>query len=235
MSGQGRPRAGWWDVKAKIAILAVAGVMGAASPSASLWAQSAPAPQAVPAESPRPASPPDQTPPPASAPQGTEGRPAPTPTEDLMTAEQVVLSPVPVLIKSGTASWDTGFDTLVAALRAISDELTRLGLTRSGDVMVLYTSSDEAGFAFEAQIPFTGTTQDKPREGLSLGASLSGKVLKFTHHGSFADMDETYEAIANYLDTKNLLAQDFYLERYRTDPMSTPPDALDVDIFVPLK
>lgn len=230
MSGHGRLRAAWSNAIGKIALVAMAGMMGAASLSAPLRAQNAPAPETAPL----PANPPALAPAP-SAPKGIEIRPGPAPAQDLMNAEEIVLSPVPVLTKSGTASWDAGFDVIVGALRAISDELTRLGLTRSGEVMVLYTSSDEAGFEFEAQIPFTGTTRDKPREGLTLGASLSGKALKFAHHGSFADMDETYEAIANYLDTKNLLAQDFYLERYRTDPMSTPPDSLDVDIFVPLK
>ena len=231
MSGHGRHRGAWSNGIGKIALVAMAGLMGAASLPPPLMAQNAPRPDAAPL----PANPPALTPPPAAGQQAIDLHPGPAPAQDLMSPEEVVLNPVPVLTKSGSASWDTGFDVIVGALRAISDEMNRLGLNRAGDVMVLYTSSDEAGFEFEAQIPFTGATRDKPREGFSLSASMSGKVLKFAHHGSFADMDETYEAIANHLDAKSLMAQDSYLEQYRTDPMSTPPDSLDVDIFVPLK
>ncbi|QTL04178.1 GyrI-like domain-containing protein [Aquabacter sp. L1I39] len=197
------------------------------------FAQNAPSPAEV---APLPGAPPalgaplsPRTVPPAAPAQ------QPPAAQDLMSPEEVVLSPVPVLGKTGQASWENGFEIIVGSLKAISAELDRLGLKRDGDVMVLYTSSDDAGFEFEAQIPFSGTTQDKPKDGMTLGASFSGKVLKFTHHGSFADMDETYESIANYLDNKNLQAQDAYVEKYLTDPMTTTPDALDVDIFVPLK
>jgi hypothetical protein len=68
---------------------------------------------------------------------------------------------------------------------------------------------------------------------MKLGGSYAGKVLKFTHSGSFADMDNTYEQIANYLDEKNVNADELYVERYRTDLVTTAPDALKIDILVP--
>lgn len=223
MSGSSRLRAGWWNTFGS----GILGLTLALTATAGL-AQNAPSPAEV---APLPGAPPTLgAPPPASAAPGQQ-----LPMQELMSPEDVTLSPVPILSKTGQASWESGFDIIVTTLKAVSAEMDRLGLKRDGDVMVLYTSSDDAGFEFEAQIPFSGTTQDKPREGITLGASFSGKVLKFTHHGSFADMDETYESIANYLDSKNLQAQDAYVEKYLTDPMSTTPDALDVDIFVPLK
>ena len=167
-------------------------------------------------------------------PDGAQMTP-PQPDPDVLNPEDAVLAPVPVLTKKGSASWEAGFDIIVQTLKAVTAEMTRLGLKRSGDVTILYTASDDAGFEFEAQIPFEGATTEKPRDGVMLGASFAGKALKFTHKGTFADMDVTYEAIANTLDVKNLEAQDSYLEIYRTDPMVTPPDALEVDIYVPLR
>ncbi len=228
MSGPSRLRAGWWNTMRSgllATALALLGATAGLAQNAPSPAEVAPLPGAPPALGAPPAAKPAQPSSPAQAPQ----------TQDLMSPEEVVLSPVPVLSKTGQASWESGFDIIVGALKAVTVELDRLGLKRDGDVMVLYTSSDDAGFEFEAQVPFSGTTQDKPKDGVTLGASFSGKVLKFTHHGSFADMDETYEAIANYLDSKNLQAQDAYVEKYLSDPMTTTPDALDVDIFVPLK
>lgn len=229
MSGQSRLRAGWWNTMRSGGLGAALAVLGVTA----ALAQNAPSPAEV---APLPGTPPALGAPPAvrQAPPVAPNQ-QPMPAQDLMSPEEVVLSPVPILGKTGQASWENGFEIIVGALKAISGELDRLGLKRDGDVMVLYTSSDDAGFEFEAQIPFSGTTQDKPKDGVTLGASFSGKVLKFAHHGSFADMDETYEAIANYLDSKNLQAQDAYVEKYLTDPMITAPDALDVDIFVPLK
>ncbi len=168
-------------------------------------------------------------------PDPADAAPATPQHPDAISGEQVVLNPMPVLTKSGSASWSDGFDAIVAALKAITAELDRMGLQRAGDVMVAYNSSDDAGFEFEAQIPFSGATTEKPQGGVALGASYSGRALKFVHKGSFADMDNTYEAVANYLDARNIEAQDLYVERYKTDPVTTPPEALEVEIYVPLR
>ncbi|MBA4791662.1 MAG: GyrI-like domain-containing protein, partial [Rhizobiales bacterium] len=161
--------------------------------------------------------------------------PGGVPHTDSVVGETMVLNPSPVLIKSGSASWEEGFDTIVATVDAITTEMNRLGYKRAGEVMISYTSSDEAGFEFEAQVPFTGDSTDKPRDGVKIGASYAGRVMKFHHSGSFADMDTTYEGIANYLDSRSIEGQDFYIERYVTDPSTAAPEALEVDIFVPLR
>ncbi|MEP9376768.1 GyrI-like domain-containing protein [Aquabacter sp. CN5-332] len=172
--------------------------------------------------------------------QPAPAQPAPAPASpaeaqhpDAVTATETVLNPMPVLSKGGSSSWTDGFDTIVATLKTITAEMDRLGLKRSGDPMIAYNSSDDAGFEFEAQIPFSGATTERPQGGVAVGASYSGRVLKFSYKGSFADMDNTYEAIANYLDARSIEAQDLYIERYVTDPVATPPDALEVDIYVP--
>lgn len=48
-------------------------------------------------------------------------------------------------------------------------------------------------------------------------------------------MDTTYEAITNYLDSKQLDAQDNFIEEYVTDPVTTPEDKMVVNVFVPVK
>lgn len=181
---------------------------------------------------------PVQTAPVQNAPlQSGPAQPAPAAPQhtEAVTGQETVLNPLPVLSKSGSASWAEGFDTIVAALKATAAEMDRLGLKRSGEVMIAYTTSDEAGFEFEAQIPFSGDTTERPQNGITVGASFSGRALKFAYKGSFADMDLTYEAIANYLDARNMEAQDIYIERYVTDPAVTAPDALEVEIYIPLR
>ena len=48
-------------------------------------------------------------------------------------------------------------------------------------------------------------------------------------------MDSTYEAITNYLDDKRLEAKDLFIEEYASDPVTTNPDRLVINVFVPVK
>lgn len=182
-----------------------------------------------------PQTPPSQTPPQQAAPG--EAVPPPTGAQhpDAITGEMTVLNPMPVLTRTGTSSWAEGFDNIVLALDAITAQMGKLGLKRAGEAMIVYTSSDEAGFEYEAQIPFSGESTEAPGDDVKIGASFSGRVMKFHHSGSFADMDTTYEGVANFLDARNVEAQNFYIERYLTDPATSEPDALEVDIFVPVR
>lgn len=204
----------------------------------------APAQAQAPTQAPAPAQAQAPTPTPAPA-QPAPGAPAapavpPPPTmhgapQTVFTGEGIVMSPVPVLSKSGSSSWDEGYDSIVGSLKAIQVEMDKLGLTQAGQVFVVYTQSDDAGFEYEAQIPFSGATTGKPGNNVRLAASFNGKALKFMHKGSFADMDDTYEQIANYLDARSVTALDFYIEQYHTDPRTTPPDQLLLDILVPVR
>ena len=228
----GAPRRSLARLRAALAgaVICALAVPGAAP----LWAQAAPGPAAEP---PAPSQAPANeglTAPPLVAPKGVETVPV-NPSGGVFSAEEIELASVPVLIVTGSGSWDDAYDTLVGAAKAGEAELSRLGLTRAGEVMVVYTASDDRGFEFEVQFPFSGTTTQKPSGAIKLGASQAGKVLRFRHVGTFSDMDNTYELIFNYLDAKNLTAGDFYIERYRTDLATAAPEALEIDVLVPVE
>ena len=53
--------------------------------------------------------------------------------------------------------------------------------------------------------------------------------------GSYDDLDNTYEAITNYLDDKRLEAKDMFIEEYVTDPASTDKNKLVVNVYVLIK
>ncbi|MGQ3675424.1 GyrI-like domain-containing protein [Xanthobacter sp. TB0139] len=139
----------------------------------------------------------------------------------------------PALLLSGKAGWDNAYEGLVEAFRTLEQERARLGLKRAGEQIVVYESSDDEGFTFKAQLPYSGVTAQTPGKNVKLGSTHAGKMLTFEHSGSFADMDNTYEMIANFLDERAIDAQDLYMERYRTDLLTTPPDILKIEILVP--
>ena len=48
-------------------------------------------------------------------------------------------------------------------------------------------------------------------------------------------MDDTYEAITNFLDEKGIDAKDLFIEEYVTDPRTTPEDKLVINVLVPVQ
>lgn len=211
-------------------VLAVAAVAGLAT-----LAVAQPAPPPAPANPPVEAAPPPPPPPPPIVPITPQ---SPDRSADPF-GQEVTLTPKTFVFIKGNGTWDQAFDTIVAALKTVMASLDKQGLKPSGPPMTVYTSADDTGFSFQAGFPVAEApkepAKDAPKSDIGVGQSPGGKALKFTHRGSYDGMDNTYEAITNYLDEKKLEAQDTFVEEYRTDPLTTPDEKLVVDIYVPLK
>jgi effector-binding domain-containing protein len=186
---------------------------------------------------PAPPPPPAETKSPADSPAAAES-PAPPPAASVQTAdpfgEQTVLAPKKVVILKGNANWDSAFDTLIESFKTLSGLLDKQSITRAGNPMIVYTSTDDTGFTYLAEIPVDQEPKNLTKD-MSIGKSPEGKALKFVHRGSYDNMDNTYEAITNHLDDKKLEAKDTFIEEYVTDPLKTAEDKLVINVFVPLK
>ena len=218
-------------VSASVLLLA-AHEVSAQSPATPAPAVSA-SPSPAPSASPAPAASPSPAP---STPPAAAQTPAPTPpvkTADPF-GEPIDLAPKKVVIAKGNASWDNAFDTLVDSLKTLNTLLDKQGTSPSGNPMIVYTYTDDAGFTYLAEIPIDQEPKNLPK-GISMGQSPEGKALKFVHRGSYDNMDNTYEAITNYLDAKKLEARDMFIEEYITDPVKTEEDKLVINVYVPLK
>ena len=199
------------------------------APSASPAASASPAPAA----SPSPAASASPSPGPAAPPPAAAATPAPVQTADPFGLETTLESRKVVMVK-GTANWDSAFDTLVDAFKALNTLLDKQGIKHAGNSMIVYTSTDDTGFTFLAEIPVEQDPKNLGKD-MSIGKSPEGKALKFVHRGSYDNMDNTYEAITNHLDDKRLEAKDTFIEEYLTDPLKTAEDKLVINVFVPLK
>jgi effector-binding domain-containing protein len=193
-------------------------------------------PATPPAAAPAPAANPSAAPT-ASPPAATQD-PAPAPTAPVQTAdpfgEEIVLAPKTVVIRKGSANWDAAFDALIDSFKTLSALLDKQGIKPAGNPMIVYTSTDDTGFTYLAEIPVDQDPKSLAKD-ISMGKSPEGKALKFVHHGSYDNMDNTYEAITNYLDDKKLEAKDTFIEEYITDPLKTAEDKLVINVYVPLK
>lgn len=198
------------------------------APAASSPAASA---SPTPAASPSPAA--SASPSPAAPPPAAAASPAPVQTADPF-GQETTLEPKKVVMVKGTANWDSAFDTLVDAFKALNALLDKQGIKHAGNSMIVYTSTDDTGFTFLAEIPVEQDPKNLTKD-MSIGKSPEGKALKFVHRGSYDNMDNTYEAITNHLDDKKLEAKDTFIEEYLTDPLKTAEDKLVINVFVPLK
>jgi effector-binding domain-containing protein len=149
--------------------------------------------------------------------------------------QDVRLSAKTIVYIAGSGTWDKAYDTLVDAFKKLGAYLNGAGLTAAGPAMTIYTSTDDTGFDFKAAIPVAEPPKSPPKGGITVGQSPDGKVLKFVHRGSYDELNQTYEAITNFLDEKGLDAKDLLIEEYQTDLVTTPQDKLVVNVFVPLR
>jgi effector-binding domain-containing protein len=202
------------------------------APSTAAPAPATPAPTA--SDSATPATPPATTTPPAAA-----QAPATPPADQKGQAaepfgEEVTLTAKKVLSLRGTSNWESAFDNIVESIKTLTTFLKKQNVTPAGPALIVYTSTDDAGFSFLAEIPVDKDIKDVGKD-MSMSQSPDGKALKFVHHGSYDNMDNTYEAITNHLDDKKLEAKDTFIEEYVTDPLTTTEDKLVINVFVPLK
>ena len=180
------------------------------------------------AQTPGPA--PDSPPPPVPKAE----TPPPAPSKDPF-GEEVTLTPKTIIYLKGNSTWDKALESLQDAFKSVYTLIDKQGIQKAGPAMTVYTQADDTGFQFQAAVPIAEAPKDAPKGDIAIGQSPGGKALKFVHRGSYDSMDNTYEAITNYLDEKRLEAADVFIEEYETDPVTTPDDKFVVTVYVPLK
>ena len=174
-----------------------------------------------------------QTPPAPAAAGPTTEQPAAPAAEPF--AEDTTLTAKTIVYVKGNGVWDSAFQTISGAFKKLKAYVDKEGLKTDGLPMTIFTSTDDTGFSYQAAMPIAEAPKSPPRGEIAIGQSPAGHALKFVHHGSYDDLDNTYEAITNYLDEKRLEAQDMFIEEYETDPVTSDSKQLTIDVLVLLK
>ncbi len=126
---------------------------------------------------------------------------------------------------------------LQKAFAQIEADLAKAGIKPAGRPLAVFTKTEDAGFEFDAMIPIAAAPGTPPtsEDGLHFGTTPSGKALRFAHRGSYEAIDSTYETLTAYLDAKDIVVQDRFMEEYVTDLKDGTDDSLDVNIYALLK
>ena len=102
----------------------------------------------------------------------------PPPAASVQTAdpfgEEFTLEPKKVVVIKGTANWDAAFDTLIDSFKALTALLDKQGIKATGNSMIVYTSTDDTGFTFLAEIPVDQDAEE-PDQGHEHGQIARGQ------------------------------------------------------------
>jgi effector-binding domain-containing protein len=148
---------------------------------------------------------------------------------------EIDLTPKTIIYLKGNSTWDKALESLQDAFKSVYTLLDKQGIQRAGPAMTIYTEANDTGFSFQAAVPIADVPKDPPKGDIAVGQSPGGRAMKFMHRGSYDSMDNTYEAITNFLDERRLEATEAFIEEYETDPVTTPEDKFVVTVYVPLK
>ena len=168
-----------------------------------------------------------QTPPPAATGPADKSASSAEPF-----AEDTTLTAKTIVYVKGNGVWDTAFETISGAFKKLKAYVDKEGLKTDGLPMTIFTQTDDTGFQYEAAMPVAEAPKNPPAGDIAVGQSPEGAALKFVHRGSYDALDNTYEAITNYLDEKRLEAKDLFIEEYVTDPVTTDENKLVINVYV---
>jgi len=213
--------------------VALAQTPPAAPPPAAPEAPASP-PATPPAAPQAPADPAPATPP-ASAPVQPTGRTTlfPGPSDPTGVEEGVLLSK-PTVVLSGISTWDDAFDNLKNAFVKIEGAMKKAGIDPAGRPLTIFVDTDDNGFKYEAMVPIAkvpeGKTELTPE--IKFGRTPEGKSFRFVHKDAYDEIDGTYETITAYLDIKEIVAKDAFIEEYVSDFTDSQDTNFEVNIYV---
>jgi effector-binding domain-containing protein len=202
-----------------------------AAPEAPASAPATPpaAPQAPVDPQPAPATPP------ASAPVQPTARTTlfPGPSDPTGVEEGVLLSK-PTVVLSGISTWDDAFDNLKNAFVKIEGAMKKAGIDPAGRPLTIFVDTDDNGFKYEAMVPIAkvpeGKTELTPE--IKFGRTPEGKSFRFVHKDAYDEIDGTYETITAYLDIKEIVAKDAFIEEYVSEFTDSQDTNFEVNIYV---
>jgi effector-binding domain-containing protein len=148
--------------------------------------------------------------------------------------DEVVLPAKPVAILSGQSNWEDGLKNLRAAIQRLRDELGKNGITVAGRPLTVFVETSDENFKFDAMVPIDKSPEGTPATptDIRFGTTPSGKAYRFVHKGPYDEIDSTYETITAYLDAKDILAKDAFVEEYVNDVVDPTDPSLEINIFV---
>jgi effector-binding domain-containing protein len=115
--------------------------------------------------------------------------------------------------------------------------IDRHGLAEAGPPLSISRRFSGSELVFDAAIPIRGVGEETPRaeDGIRLGETWGGPVVRGRHIGSYRTLSETHEKIAAWLAVHGITRAGDAWESYVSDPTRTPEALLVTDVYYPIE
>jgi effector-binding domain-containing protein/uncharacterized membrane protein len=115
--------------------------------------------------------------------------------------------------------------------------IDRNGLEEAGAAISISRGYRGQDLAFDAAIPVRGIGEDTPRssQGVKLGSTYAGPVIRVKHVGSYVTLGQTHDKIAAYLAALGIERNGDAWESYVSDPTHTAEANLITYVYYPVR
>ena len=128
------------------------------------------------------------------------------------------------------------------AFETLMSFVTCHGLAIAGRPRAIYTAYDAAGVSFTVAMPVAAGPREPVEQSPVFVERLPAvTAYRFTHHGSYSGMAQTYSQVTAFLKKKGTLRSDAdwarhmpMWEEYQNDPAETPQADLVTYIYLPV-
>ncbi len=163
------------------------------------------------------------------------------PTSDFedLDVEQILVAPTDI------AYTETSSEPLAAAISealgkayfSVLGFMDQYGLQDAGAPISISRAFDGSELRFDAGIPVRGITDNTPsaRDGVQLGRTYGGPVVRARHSGSYLTLGHTHNKIVAYLAALGIERNGDAWESYVSDPTRTDESDLVTYIFYPIE
>jgi len=147
----------------------------------------------------------------------------------------------PIILTRASAKASDGA-AISAALGAAYQKLLNYGMANNLNVAgaplaITISHSAEGDWVFDAALPLDAKPNAAVAEadGVKVGETYAGRVVKLTHKGPYNTMGPTYERIHAYTKANNLKEKPVAWEEYVSDPGETEEAELLTNVYVAIE
>jgi len=157
------------------------------------------------------------------------------PVSEVTLPDSLELTAKPAIVVRGKAQWETAYGDLRAAFALGQSAAAKAGLVVSGYPITVFIETNDTAFTYDAILPIASAPTASPSDlgaDIKLGTTPSGKAIRFAHLASYDEIDGAYEQITAYLDAKDIVVKDAFIEEYLAFGETSASPGTTINIFV---
>lgn len=155
------------------------------------------------------------------------------PAAEAILPDRFTLDPRPALIAHGKGEWERAYDQIREAVTRVTRTAEASALHITGYPVAVFLETSDSGFTYDLMLPIEKAPSTPNAEwpaDLRIGETPSGKAIRFVHLAAYDEIDGAYEQITAYLDAKDIVVKDAFIEEYITfgDKSNSPESTINI-------